>query len=193
MTRYLFSYLVISLGLFSLALSKRPPQNPLPVYEIGKTKGFSYQCLDCSVDEQGRLARAQGIIFMCMSMDEFKSDLESFKRIEQDNGIKDIASFIRDNGINGIQVRFYWPRWYQSKNVVGYTSANDPVIYLNKAFRGKSWNDWAEASNLFHETMHKIGFEHDFKATERRPYSVPYLANRVIEKCEARFASANKN
>ena len=37
------------------------------------------------------------------------------------------------------------------------------------------------AGNLAHEWMHKIGFDHDFNSTSRRPYSVPYAVGDLVE------------
>jgi len=36
--------------------------------------------------------------------------------------------------------------------------------------------------NLVHEWLHKIGFDHDYRATSLRPYSVPYAIGDIAEK-----------
>jgi len=47
------------------------------------------------------------------------------------------------------------------------------------------------ASHWIHEYTHVLGFTHDYKRTERRPYSVPYListiANTILEGKEYEF------
>ena len=114
---------------------------------------------------------------------------KSFRsRLEQTNGLTrpQVGDLVRD-GVPGkpIGVEFYYSDWI-GRNVIGYTYEGDPKVYLNTRYRVNNyWDLCAEVSNLFHETLHKppFSFDHDFKATERRPYSVPYTGNRAIEHC----------
>ena len=36
--------------------------------------------------------------------------------------------------------------------------------------------------NMIHEWLHKLGFDHDYRATALRPYSVPYAIGDIAEK-----------
>jgi len=66
--------------------------------------------------------------------------------------------------------------------VYGYTYPDTSKIFINKKyFDGASI--CAVASNLAHEISHKQGFGHDYKATSRRPYSVPYSINAAFSEC----------
>jgi hypothetical protein len=70
--------------------------------------------------------------------------------------------------------------WFQRK-VVGYTTPSSDTITTNRRFF--SGFDQSEiAGHLAHEWLHKIGFDHDFNATARRPFSVPYELGELIEK-----------
>jgi hypothetical protein len=73
----------------------------------------------------------------------------------------------------------YKPKWYQSKNVLGYTSQDTNVIHINKKFFNQAEFNLI-AMNLVHEWTHKMGFGHDFNRTDRRPYSVPYGIGYIV-------------
>ncbi len=69
--------------------------------------------------------------------------------------------------------------WFQ-RNVVGYTTESSDTVTLNRRFFS-SYTPAEVASNLCHEWLHKLGFEHDFKSTARRPHSVPYAIGDLVE------------
>jgi hypothetical protein len=66
--------------------------------------------------------------------------------------------------------------------VHGYTYPNSSTIWMNRKYHD-SWNACTVGSNLAHEFSHKIGYDHDYKATARRPNSVPYAINTVFDEC----------
>jgi hypothetical protein len=76
--------------------------------------------------------------------------------------------------------------YYSFKKVVGYTYASTPITWINRKFLF-SFKGLKFASNMMHEYMHKLGFGHDFWPTKRRPFSVPYQMNRIIEKVGAQL------
>lgn len=66
-----------------------------------------------------------------------------------------------------------------SRNVIGYTYNNSrwQWMYLN-FFKNYSVADIA--SNLTHEYMHKLGFDHEYKYNAWREYSVPYAVGYFV-------------
>jgi ssRNA-specific RNase YbeY (16S rRNA maturation enzyme) len=69
--------------------------------------------------------------------------------------------------------------YYDSSTVIGYT--NPSITYIN--VNTKYFNSFAAnqvAGNLFHEWLHKIGYDHDSAATAKRPYSVPYAIGYMV-------------
>jgi ssRNA-specific RNase YbeY (16S rRNA maturation enzyme) len=69
--------------------------------------------------------------------------------------------------------------YYANNSVVGYT--NPSITYIN--VNTKFFNQYAAnqvAGNLFHEWLHKIGYDHDSSSTSRRPYSVPYAIGYIV-------------
>ncbi len=74
--------------------------------------------------------------------------------------------------------------WFQ-RNVVGYTTESSDTITLNRRFFS-SYTPAEVASNLCHEWLHKLGFDHDFRSTANRPHSVPYAIGDLVETLAAR-------
>lgn len=69
--------------------------------------------------------------------------------------------------------------------VIGYTYPNVTTVYMNSKYFAY-FSVPQVVNNIVHEHCHKLGFDHDFNYTDRRPYSVPYavgdIAQRVCEK-----------
>jgi hypothetical protein len=66
-----------------------------------------------------------------------------------------------------------------SRNVIGYTSPDIQWQFIyNWFFKQSSTKEIA--GNLFHEWLHKIGFDHDFRNNSFRPHSVPYALGEFV-------------
>ena len=70
--------------------------------------------------------------------------------------------------------------WFQRK-IVGYTTESSDTLTTNRRFFS-GFEASEVAGHLAHEWLHKLGFEHDFKATARRPDSVPYELGDLVER-----------
>lgn len=92
---------------------------------------------------------------------------------------KEVVDHIRSQKCFTIPVEMYSAWW---SKVVGYRQPPSLTIYTNRKFHAGA-NACDRASNLFHEWLHSVGYGHDFKATIRRPKSVPYSANAAVEAC----------
>lgn len=69
--------------------------------------------------------------------------------------------------------------YYEASTVVGYTNGSITYINVNTKFFD-TYDANQVAGNLFHEWLHKLGYEHDFAATAARPYSVPYAIGYMV-------------
>lgn len=69
-----------------------------------------------------------------------------------------------------------------SGKVIGYTYASSDTVRFNRKFHD-NFSTCEKASNLFHESLHKLGFKHDMSATKKRPYSVPYMGGSIMKEC----------
>lgn len=94
-------------------------------------------------------------------------------------GAERLPSLTEPNHVMDLSVQLYTSSYF-GRNVVGYTTPSTSTIYMNTYFY--RWATPGEtAANMIHEWMHKIGFDHDYNATARRPYSVPYAIGSLIE------------
>jgi len=83
------------------------------------------------------------------------------------------------DGVIEIELDDYYKRF---GSAVGYTYPSVKTIFVNTKYFD-SFSNRDAGSNIAHEVMHKLGADHDFKATARRPYSIPYLMNTIYEQC----------
>ncbi len=74
--------------------------------------------------------------------------------------------------------------------VVGYTFGSSKRIWMNTKYFNKFY-PYQVSANLFHEWLHKIGFGHDYEATEGRPYSVPYAVGTIMRNMAKKFYNNN--
>lgn len=64
-------------------------------------------------------------------------------------------------------------------SVLGWTNPSTIKVWFNsRNFDGRS--DCPIVGTMAHEQAHKLKFGHDFKATARRPYSVPYVLGTIV-------------
>lgn len=98
---------------------------------------------------------------------------------------------IQTNGLTPTQVSTSLPlsgikvdveMYYTLKRVLGYTLQGVDKIWVNKKYMS-AWGSCELGSLLAHESSHKAGYTHDFKATARRPNSVPYSVNTAFKFC----------
>ncbi len=70
-------------------------------------------------------------------------------------------------------------KWWRPWSVVGYTNPGKPEIFLNRNYFNVFQLNQI-AGNLMHEWCHKIGFEHEYRSTRLRPFSVPYAVGQIV-------------
>ena len=86
------------------------------------------------------------------------------------------------NGRMDVELELY----QQSTNTIGYTYPNTMRIWVNTKYFNK-YSPVQVADNLFHEWMHKLGFEHEIKYSKKRNYSVPYAIGYLVEELAAKY------
>lgn len=80
------------------------------------------------------------------------------------------------NGRMDIELELY----QQSSTTIGYTYPHTNRIWVNTKYFNK-YTPVQVADNLFHEWLHKLGFDHAIKYTKSRNYSVPYAIGYIVE------------
>ena len=68
----------------------------------------------------------------------------------------------------------------RNKNgVVGYTYPNTKWQWIYKWVFG-SYDEYDIAGNLFHEWCHKVGFDHEYRFSPLRVFTIPYALGRFV-------------
>lgn len=86
-----------------------------------------------------------------------------------------------------LPIILYLNTYYTIADVIGYGTASDKQIYINTKYLSTYKIDnmihlMMIGSNILHEDTHDKGFEHDYKATDRRKNSLSYIINRVYQR-----------
>ena len=80
------------------------------------------------------------------------------------------------NNTMDVEIEFYTDL---ESNVIGYTRSDTMKVWMNNKYFNK--HTLAElASNLTHEWLHKLGFDHEKERTDDRKYSVPYAIGYIV-------------
>lgn len=172
------------------------PTRPVDVFEpgapmrvsLGKVTGYSAaerQKLDKATQLMGNVLNSKEFRDAVLSADfagkpgfasEARSPQEVYATIR---AAKENYTAAADGEVD-LNVNLENFSWFQ-RNTVGYTTESSDTLTTNrKFFSGFEPNELA--GHLAHEWLHKLGFEHDFKATARRPDSVPYELGDLVER-----------
>lgn len=81
------------------------------------------------------------------------------------------------NGVMDLELELI----YEDSRTIGYTYPDIKRIYINRKFFDQ-FTPYQVADNLFHEWLHKIGFDHDHQFNHDRIHSVPYAIGYMIER-----------
>lgn len=133
---------------------------------------------DCTPYEQEKIIAAEQRGIQVIASKCF-ADFMAKRGLIQTNG-NTPAQVVRDLRENMLQAPVHY--YYENSSVVGYRQPPWPDIYFNRKFHD-TYGTCATASNAAHEWSHSIGYGHDFEATARRPYSVPYSINAAFTAC----------
>lgn len=86
------------------------------------------------------------------------------------------------NNAMDISVKLY----YQSSNVVGYTTTGSKTINMNTKYFN-TYTSSGVSHNMMHEWLHKIGFIHAVNYSLSRNYSVPYAIGNIMGKLAVKY------
>lgn len=89
------------------------------------------------------------------------------------------ASEVLNPGINrtmNVDIELY----FEEANTIGHTYPNVNRIWMNKKYFDK-FSPHQIADNLFHEWVHKLGFDHEVVYSPHRKYSVPYALGYLVK------------
>jgi len=107
------------------------------------------------------------------------SNLEIYNLIL--SGVEQLHPY-RNNAMD-LDVQLYTD--YHS-TVLGFTRPNTGRIWINSKYFNRH-SPARIAENLMHEWLHKVGFDHDYRQTRDRKYSVPYAIGYIVGELAARM------
>lgn len=81
------------------------------------------------------------------------------------------------NGIMDLELELYND---SNTQTIGYTYPHISHIYVNQKYLDR-FEPYQVANNLFHEWLHKIGFNHSVERTPEREHSVPYALGYLMK------------
>jgi hypothetical protein len=156
--------------------------------QIDALHGFS------QIDEE-KVERAATVLEGALNSEEFQNEVLNFtwngERSFADNGgltNEKIYSAIiagretysdQEDHIANLNLTLYSPPFFKRWSVVGYGYPGKPQVYVNRNYF-KSMSLASLAGLLAHEWCHKLGFNHDYQRTAKRPYSVPYGVGGIV-------------
>jgi hypothetical protein len=165
------------------------PATGLPVGAL--TFDAQLQLYNFNSEQQDKMERAVAIIKLVVATVEFREkvlnhsyngqktfvDNAGYTNAQVYQKILEGAESLqptRDNTLNA-EIELY----YAATNIVGYTYPSSKRIWINTKYF-TNYTDAGVAHNLFHEWMHKLGFNHETSWSESRDYSVPYAVGNII-------------
>lgn len=86
------------------------------------------------------------------------------------------------NGSMDVELELY----EHPSKTIGYTYPHTSRIWMNTKYFNK-YSPVQVADNLFHEWLHKLGFDHAIKYTKSRNYSVPYAIGYLVEELATKY------
>lgn len=187
---------LIVLGLIAFFISNSTHANDFtPLPEVSFNTDVQFENFDS--EGQSKVQKALEAIKVVVESQEFKDTVLNFK----DN--KGRTQFVDNNGLTNAQIyevilkgsenfrqiddntmNLKLSLYYSRRNTVGYTYPDSDTIWMNNKFFA-SYEVQEVSDNLFHEWMHKLGFDHNNKATWN--YSVPYGLGYKMEELVGRY------
>ena len=131
--------------------------------------------------ERVKIKQAGELVNNTLHSSCFRNYMASRRLIETKNLSNEviISQISRLSGL--VDVSMYFNRW---SSAMAYRQPPELKINLNRKYFSASGNACEWASTMAHETMHALlNFEHSFKWTPERQYSVPYSVGSAVEKC----------
>lgn len=165
------------------------PATGLPIGAL--TFDVEVQLFNFDSEQQDKMERAIEIIKLVVATEEFRNKILNHsyngKTTFVDNGgftnaqiyqkILEGAEALQPTRNNTIDAEI--ELYYAATNIVGYTYPSSKRIWVNSKYF-TTYTAAGVAHNLFHEWMHKLGFNHATTWSESRDYSVPYAVGSII-------------
>lgn len=160
--------------------SKPVPENPISDIDFG---AVIYSPVDgyATAQEKAMIKKAGELVNNTLHSQCFRDYMASRKLIQTKNlsNQEVIEQISRLSGL--VAVSMYLNRW---SSAMAYRQPPELKINLNRKYFSASGKACEWASTMAHETMHALlNFEHSFKWTPEREFSVPYSTGMAVDYC----------
>jgi hypothetical protein len=88
----------------------------------------------------------------------------------------------KKNNMMDVELELY----FQNTTTIGYTYPNTMRIWMNTKYFN-TYTPVGVSGNLFHEWMHKLGFDHASTWSPARDFSVPYALGYLMQELTAKY------
>jgi hypothetical protein len=187
--------ILLSLFCFFWGMSLKaeiPPREAL-------TFGFNLQLINIPRFEENKVIHALKIIKKVFSSSEFRTrvlqhEFDGKKTFHMNNGLSNLEIYqeilsgseqLYPSMNNSMDVELELYSDFQS-NVLGFTRPDVPRIWMNKKYFDQH-TDAELSSNLVHEWLHKLGFDHEREKSPERKYSVPYAIGYIVKELARKY------
>lgn len=128
--------------------------------------------------DEDRISRAVNIIEEAVNSEEFRATILSLKFTQTNLSSSQVLTKILDatenfSGGEKNSIDLFLDMYEERSSTVGWTKPSDKFLHMNRYFH-KNYSPEETAGNIFHEWLHKIGFNHSKYNNSQRPHSVPY-------------------
>lgn len=179
------------------------PAPPNSDVGTGGLKVVIVQSNNFNSTQAAHLEKSRAVLEKVVNSEEFKQRVIHFKyqgeeTYVQNNGLTNLQIYNKimagaeeypaqtiANSSMDLSVELYTSGW-SGRNVVGYTNQGTSTIFMNTYFYNYATPS-ETAGNMIHEWLHKMGFDHDYNSTSRRPSSVPYAIGYIAEEMAAKY------
>lgn len=180
----------------SVALSEIKPDSPVPSAALNFDVNVTLN--NFSITQGDKILVACDLIKKVIASEEFKNAILNYsyngKKSFIDNGGLSNAAIYKKiiegsealrPGIDN-EMDLDLVIYNANTSVVGYTMPNELKVWMNAKFFNR--NSAAEVTtNMMHEWLHKLGFQHAQERTVTRPYSVPYAIGYLVSRLAVKF------
>jgi hypothetical protein len=158
---------------------------------LADTFDANFYQVNFDANQQGKIEKAIVIIKLVVATEEFRTrilnhtyngsktfvDNQGYTNAQIYQRILEAAENLQParNNIMDAEIELYT----DNSNIVGYTYPTSKKIWVNTKYFN-SYTAAGVAHNLFHEWMHKLGFDHATSWSASRDYSVPYALGLIV-------------
>jgi hypothetical protein len=173
------------------------PDSPAPT--LAQTFSVKPRMLNFSLTQKEKVLRAAELIEKVVASDEFRKAILTHtyngkKRFVDSRGLTNAQIYQKileasesmlkkgRNNVMDLELQLY----REETTTIGYTYPNVVRVYMNTKYF-ENFDPPQVADNMFHEWLHKIGFDHAHKYTPSREHSVPYAIGYLVKKLAKQY------